>query len=177
MMVFHDTALQGAHVIEPDYVRDDRGFFAPLWSTGDFAARGLVCRFEHCSIAFNRLKGTLRGLHYQMPPFAETKLVRCTRGAIHDVVVDLRPDSPSFRRWIAVELTASNRRTLYIPAGCAHGYQTLTRDAEVHYMIDAPYSPAHGRGVRWNDPAFRIEWPDGERTMNDRDASYPDFTG
>ena len=176
-MVFHDTALAGAHVIEPGYVRDDRGFFAPLWSRSDFEARGLVSRFDHCSIAFNRLEGTLRGMHYQVAPFAETKLVRCTRGALHDVVVDLRPDSPSFKRWIAVELTAENRRTLYIPAGCAHGYQTLTRDTEVHYMIDAPYSPAHGRGVRWNDPAFGITWPEGERTKNERDASFPDFTG
>ena len=174
-MAFHDTALAGAHVIEPDYVRDARGFFAPLWSTGDFEARGLVSRFDHCSIAFNRLKGTLRGMHHQIAPFAETKLVRCTRGAIHDVVVDLRPDSPSFKQWIAVELTASNRRTLYVPAGCAHGYQTLTRDAEVHYLIDAPYSPAHGRGVRWNDPAFGISWPGAVEVINERDAAYPDF--
>jgi dTDP-4-dehydrorhamnose 3,5-epimerase len=181
-MVLLDTALPGAFVIEPECLHDSRGFFGRLWNADALAARGLVARFDHCSVSFNRRKGTLRGMHYQAGPFAETKLVRCTRGAIHDVALDLRSESPAYRQWIAVELSADNRRTLYIPAGCAHGFQTLTPDAEVLYMIDAPYSPEHGRGVRWNDPAFGITWPgiiwpDEERTMNERDAAYPDFTG
>jgi dTDP-4-dehydrorhamnose 3,5-epimerase len=176
-MVFLDTALPGTHVIEPECVHDARGFFSRLWSAEEFAARGLISRFEHVSVSFNLRKGTLRGMHYQAPPFAETKLVRCTRGAIYDVALDLRPDSAAYRRWIAVELSADNRRTLYIPPGCAHGFQTLTPDAEVLYMIDTPYSAAHGRGVRWNDPRFGITWPADERTMNERDAAYPDFAG
>jgi dTDP-4-dehydrorhamnose 3,5-epimerase len=175
-MVFHGTALAGTFVIEPDCLRDDRGFFARIASIEELEARGLVGRFAECSVSFNLKKGTLRGLHYQAAPFEETKLVRCTRGAIYDVAVDLRPSSPTFRRWIAVELSDENRRTLYVPAGCAHGFQTLTDNAEVLYMIDAPYSPAHGRGVRWSDPAFAIAWPEAEeRIMNDRDRGYPDF--
>ena len=174
-MLFHETALAGTFAIEPECARDARGFFARIVSIQALEERGLVGRFGECSVSFNHRKGTLRGLHYQEAPFAETKLVRCTRGAIFDVAVDLRRDSPTFRRWIAEELSEENRRTLYIPAGCAHGFQTLSDDAEVLYMIDAPYSPAHGRGVRWNDPAFGIAWPDADRIMNDRDRTYPDF--
>jgi dTDP-4-dehydrorhamnose 3,5-epimerase len=174
-MVFLDTALPGAFIIEPECLHDDRGFFARLWSADAFATRGLVARFDHVSVSFNHRKGTLRGMHYQTAPFAETKLVRCTRGAIHDVALDLRSDSPTYLKWIAAELSADNRRTMYVPAGCAHGFQTLTSDAEVVYMIDAPYSPEHAHGVRWNDRAFNITWPDEERTMNGRDAQYPDF--
>jgi dTDP-4-dehydrorhamnose 3,5-epimerase len=174
-MVIRDTALAGTCILTPELESDARGFFARLWSADALEAHGLVSRFNHASVSFNVRKGTLRGVHYQAAPFAETKLVRCTRGAIYDVVLDLRPGSSTFRRWIAAELTAGNRHTLYIPAGCAHGYQTLTEDSELEYMIDAEYSPAHGRGVRWNDPAFAIEWPPGERTMNDRDRQYPDF--
>jgi len=174
-MLFHETALAGTFVIEPECHRDDRGFFARIASVEDFETRGLVGRFNECSVSFNHRRGTLRGMHYQAAPFEETKLVRCTRGAIYDVAVDLRPGSPTFRRWIAEELSEENRRTLYIPAGCAHGFQTLTDNAEVLYIIDAPYRPAHGRGVRWNDPAFGIAWPDAERIMNDRDRNYPDF--
>jgi len=173
-MVFHETALPGAYILDSECLPDARGFFARLWSVEAFEERGLVARFNHGSVSFNRRKGTLRGMHYQAAPFAETKLVRCTRGAIYDVALDLRADSPTFRRWIATELTAGNRRMLYIPAGCAHGFQTLADDSEVEYMIDATYSPAHGRGVRWSDPAFGIAWPDDERTMNDRDRQYPD---
>lgn len=174
-MLIRDTALAGTHILEPEPVADARGFFARLWGADALHARGLVSRFNHASTSFNIRKGTLRGMHYQAAPFAETKLVRCTRGAIYDVALDLRDGSPTFRRWIAAELTAENRRLLYIPAGCAHGFQTLTADSEIEYLIDAEYSPAHGRGVRWNDPAFGIDWPDDERTMNDRDRQYPDF--
>jgi len=174
-MVIRDTALAGIHVLDPEPVGDARGFFARLWSADALEARGLVARFNHAGVSFNPRKGTLRGMHYQAPPFAETKLVRCTRGAIYDVALDLRPGSPTFRQWIAVELTAENRRVLYIPAGCAHGFQTLADDSEIEYLIDAAYSPSHGRGVRWSDPAFRIDWPEDERTMNERDRQYPDF--
>jgi dTDP-4-dehydrorhamnose 3,5-epimerase len=174
-MVIRDTALAGTCILAPELVGDARGFFARLWSADALEARGLVSRFNHASVSFNRRKGTLRGMHYQTAPFAETKLVRCTRGAIYDVVLDLRPGSPTLRRWIAAELTAENRCLIYIPAGCAHGFQTLADDSELEYMIDAEYSPAHGRGVRWNDPAFGIDWPEDERTMSDRDRQYPDF--
>jgi dTDP-4-dehydrorhamnose 3,5-epimerase len=175
-MVIRDTALAGTHILEPERLGDARGFFARLWSVDALDARGLVSRFNLASVSFNIRKGTLRGMHYQAAPYAETKLVRCTRGAIYDVALDLRAGSPTFRRWIAAELTAENRRLLYIPAGCAHGFQTLAGDSEVEYMIDADYSAAHGRGVRWNDPAFAIDWPaEDDRTMNDRDRQYPDF--
>jgi dTDP-4-dehydrorhamnose 3,5-epimerase len=176
-MIFHDTALPGVFVIDADPIADERGFFARFWSAEVFAARQLVTRFDHVSVSFNSRAGTLRGMHYQAPPFAETKLVRCIRGAVFDVAVDLRPQSPAFRKWTGTELSADNRRALYIPAGCAHGFQTLTPDAEVLYMIDAPYSAAQGRGVRWNDPAFGIVWPEAARVINDRDAGYPDFAG
>jgi dTDP-4-dehydrorhamnose 3,5-epimerase len=176
-MIFRDTAIPGVLVIEPEPIEDERGFFARLWSAEEMIARGLAGGLDHCSLSFNRRKGTLRGLHYQLPPFDETKIVRCTQGAIYDVAVDLRRDSRSFRRWAAAELTAANRRMLYIPRGCAHGFQTLAPDAEVTYFIEGRYSPSHARGVRWNDPAFGIEWPDDERTMNERDRSYPDFGG
>jgi dTDP-4-dehydrorhamnose 3,5-epimerase len=176
-MIFRDTPLPGTYVIDAEAIGDERGFFARLWSAEAFAARQLVTRFNHISVSVNLRQGTLRGMHYQAPPFAETKLVRCIRGAVYDVAVDLRPASPAFRQWTAVELSADNRRAFYIPAGCAHGFQTLTPDAEILYMIDAPYSAEHGRGVRWNDPAFAIAWPEAERTMNERDAGYPDFAG
>jgi len=168
--------VQGVVVIDAEPIGDERGFFAPYWSAGEFEARGLSTRLDRVAVSFNAQKGTLRGMHYQAAPFAETKLVRCVRGAVYDVAVDLRRDSPTFRRWVGVELSAANRRAFYIPAGCAHGFQTLTDDAEVLYMIDTPYSPEHGRGVRWNDPAFGIDWPaESRRVMNERDAGYPDF--
>jgi dTDP-4-dehydrorhamnose 3,5-epimerase len=177
-MIFRETPLAGVFIIDAEPIGDERGFFARWWSADEFAARQLVSRFAHSSLSYNRRTGTLRGMHYQAPPFAETKLVRCIRGAIYDVAVDLRRDSATFRRWFAVELTAENRRAFYIPAGCAHGFQTLSDDAEVLYMIDAPYSAEHGRGVRWDDPAFAIEWPaQPDRIMNARDAGYADFSG
>lgn len=177
-MQFRETPLAGAFVVEAEPIADERGFFARWWGADEFAARELVSRFAHSSLSYNRRKGTLRGMHYQALPFAETKLVRCIRGAVFDVAVDLRRDSPTFRRWFGVELTAENRRAFYIPAGCAHGFQTLTDEAEVLYMIDATYSAEHGRGVRWNDPAFDIAWPEeNARIMNARDAGYPDFSG
>jgi len=176
-MMFRETPLPGVLIIDAEPIGDERGFFARFWSADVFSARQLVTRFDHVGVSFNGSAGTVRGMHYQAPPFAETKLVRCIRGAVFDVAVDLRPQSPAFRKWIGVELTADNRRALYIPTGCAHGFQTLTPDAEVLYMIDAPYSAAHGCGVRWNDPAFGIQWPGAVEVINERDAAYPDFGG
>jgi dTDP-4-dehydrorhamnose 3,5-epimerase len=174
-MIFTETKLKGAFVIEPERFEDERGFFALTWSAKAFAERGLESKFAECNISFNRKKGTLRGMHYQEPPHGQVKLVRCTRGAIFDVMIDLRPDSQTFRRWVGVELTANNRRALYIPKGFAHGFQTLEDDSEVLYQMSAPYAPDSGRGVRWNDPAFGIEWPEDVSIIIARDAEYADF--
>lgn len=174
-MLFIPTILPGVHLVEVEARSDERGLFGRTWCAGEAQARGLCPHFAQCSVSFNRLQGTLRGLHFQTAPHAETKLVRCTAGAIFDVVVDLRPDSPTFRRWIAEELTAENRRALYIPNGCAHGFQTLTDRAEVFYQISPDYQPDFASGVRWDDPAFGIRWPDGTRMLSERDRTWPDF--
>jgi dTDP-4-dehydrorhamnose 3,5-epimerase len=175
-MTFTETALAGAWIIDIERFDDERGFFARTWAADELTARGLDPTLAQCNVAFNRRKGTIRGLHFQRAPFDEIKIVRCTRGAVHDVIVDLREDSPTFRRWLAVELTADTHRMLYVPPGVAHGYQTLTDDAETYYHVSAPYSPAHAAGVRWNDPAFAIAWPLGEPTViSARDREWPDF--
>jgi dTDP-4-dehydrorhamnose 3,5-epimerase len=173
-VIFHETVLRGAYVVETEPLSDDRGLFARTWCQREFAARGLETRVAQCSTSFNAKTGTLRGMHYQIEPFAETKIVRCTRGAIHDVVIDLRDDSPTFRRYFEIVLSADNRKTIYVPKGFAHGFQTLEDDTEVLYQISQFYSPEHARGVRWDDPAFGIRWPDAVRTIADRDRSYPD---
>jgi dTDP-4-dehydrorhamnose 3,5-epimerase len=173
-----ETPVAGVHLVEPERIADERGHFARTFAADEFTAHGLDARVTQCSTSFNARRGTLRGLHYQAAPHGEAKLVRCTRGAIYDVAVDLRPDSPSYRRWTAAELTADNGRALYIPAGCAHGFQTLVDASEVLYQISTPYVPEAARGVRWDDPAFGIDWPPpprGRRTMAARDAGYPDF--
>jgi dTDP-4-dehydrorhamnose 3,5-epimerase len=175
-VIFTETILTGVFIVEPERREDVRGFFARTWCEREFAARGLNTRIAQCGVSFNTRKGTLRGLHYQTPPYREAKLVRCTRGAIHDVVLDLRPESATFRRHLGLLLSAENRRMLYVPEGCAHGFQTLEDDTEVFYQISECYVPEHARGVRWNDPAFGIEWPPGERTILDRDRDYPDFS-
>ena len=154
---------------------DERGFFARAWCREEFRAQGLNDTLVQCNVSFNRRKGTLRGLHYQMAPFAETKLVRCTRGAIYDVVVDLRPQSPTFKDWTSTVLSAENRLSLYIPEGCAHGFLTLEDEAEIFYQMSEVYDAASARGVRWDDPAFRIDWPDRVNVISERDRSYPDF--
>jgi dTDP-4-dehydrorhamnose 3,5-epimerase len=156
---------------------DERGHFAVMWALDDFARLGLATDLSQCNMAFNRKAGTLRGMHYQAAPWEQTKIVRCSRGAIFDVIIDLRPDSPAYRRWIGVELTPDNSRVLYAPKGVAHGYQTLVDNTEVVYLVTGSYEPAHERGVKWNDPAFGVEWPDanGPRTINPRDATFPDF--
>ena len=177
-MQFTETRLPGVFVVECDTFPDDRGSFSIAWQPREFHARGLDTRIAQSTLAFNHRRNTIRGMHYQAPPMSEVKLVRVTRGAIFDVAVDLRPDSPTFRKWIGVELSEDNRRMLYIPVGFAHGYQTLTDDAEIMYFVSADYSPAHARGVRWNDPAFGIDWPLGSpAVINERDRTYPDFLG
>jgi len=177
-MVFTETKLKGAFVIELERNEDERGFFARTFCVDEFQARGLNARLIQCSVSFNHTRGTLRGLHYQVPPQAECKLVRVTRGAIFDVILDLRPGSPSFQQHVSVELTAENHRQVYVPEGCAHGFQTLEDKTEVFYQMSAAFSPGLARGMRWNDPAFGIEWPPIERRiLNERDANYPDFKG
>lgn len=175
-MIFTELTLSGAYMIEPELHVDERGFFARLWCQEEFAARGLETRLVQCSLSHNRKAGTLRGMHYQVAPYEEVKIVRCTRGAIFDVIIDLRPDSPTSGRHCGVELTALNRKMLYIPRGFAHGFQTLDDDTEVTYQMSEVYHPASARGVRWNDPAFGIAWPPAEpRIIAQRDATYPDF--
>ncbi len=171
-MRFEALPIAGAYLIEPDRLEDQRGFFARTWCREELAARGLVTELAQCSISFNRRKGTLRGMHYQVAPHEETKIVRCTMGALWDVLVDLRPDSPTYRQWTAAELTAENRRQLYIPAGCAHGFQTLTDDTEVLYLISESYHPESARGVRWDDPKLGIAWPLPVSAMSDRDRAF-----
>jgi dTDP-4-dehydrorhamnose 3,5-epimerase len=174
-VIFIPTKLKGAWVIEPERHEDERGFFARTWCETEFAAHGLEGRWVQSSVSFNRTKGTLRGLHYQRAPYEEVKLVRCTRGSIFDVIVDLRPDSPDFKRHLAVVLTATDGRALYVPQGFAHGFQTLEDDTEVLYCMSQVYVPEAAAGVRWNDHAFGIMWPDAVRTMSERDRGYPDF--
>jgi len=174
-VILTQTPLAGAFVIEPEPLEDTRGLFARTWCRREFEARGLETRIAQCSTSFNRRKGTLRGMHYQRPPFAETKIVRCTRGSMYDVIIDLRSDSSTFTRHFALVLTVENRKMMYVPKGFAHGFQTLEDDTEVFYQISEFYSSEHARGVRWNDPAFGIRWPDDDRTIVDRDRSYPDF--
>lgn len=176
-MKFSPVPIAGVVLVEPEPHSDERGFFARSFCTQEFAARGLNPCVAQCSISFNRSVGTLRGMHWQAEPYAEAKLVRCTQGAIYDVALDLRPGSPTFRHWHAAELSAANRRMLYIPGGVAHGFQTLSDAAEVCYQISTPFVPGAARGVRWDDPAFAIRWPDATgRILSARDATYPDFT-
>jgi dTDP-4-dehydrorhamnose 3,5-epimerase len=175
-VIFQATPLPGVFVLEPELHSDERGFFARTWCKQEMAAKGLCVELSQCSISFNRKRGTLRGMHYQAAPHEEVKLVRCTRGAIFDVAVDLRPNSQAYRQWFAVELTQDNRRALYIPEGLAHGFQTITDDCEVYYQISTEFVPASARGVRWNDPAFGIDWPIQEGIiLSERDSTYRDF--
>jgi len=169
------TELRDAKLVELEKIEDERGFFARSFCARDFEAEGLDPCVAQCNVSYNRRRGTLRGMHFQRAPHAEAKLVRCTRGGIYDVIVDLRPDSPSFRRWLAVELTAENRRALYVPRGFAHGFQTLEDGCEVLYQMSEFYVPDAAAGVRWNDPAFAITWPIDDPILSARDASYPDF--
>ncbi len=175
-MIFSETKLRGAFLIGLEEQEDERGFFARSFCREEFAAHGLNPNVMQCNVSFNRRKGTLRGMHYQATPYQEAKLVRCTMGSLYDVCIDLRPASPTYKQHFAVVLSAGERNMLYIPEGCAHGFQTLEDDTEIFYQMSQVYSPESARGVRWNDPAFAIEWPAAERIMSEKDRTYPDFT-
>ncbi len=174
-MIFTPTPLDGAWLVDLERHEDDRGFFARTWCAREFAARGLDPQLAQCSLSYNRRRGTLRGMHWQAAPHEEVKLVRCVRGAIWDVIIDLRPDSPDYTRHYGVELSAATGRALWVPRGFAHGFVTLENDTEIFYQMTDFYAPEAARGVRWNDPAFGIEWPVANPEMNERDATYPDF--
>lgn len=174
-MIFQETKLKGAYIVEPERVEDERGFFARTWCKREFKERGINPKLTQCNISFNKKKGTLRGMHYQAVPYEEAKLVRCTMGAIYDVIIDLRPDSETFKQWMSLELTDENRKMLYIPEGFAHGFLTLVNNTEVFYQMSEFYMPEYSRGVRWNDPAFRINWPEKVVVISEKDKYYKDF--
>lgn len=174
-MIFKETKLKGAFTIEPERFEDDRGYFARTWCRKEFEAQGLDTNLVQCSISFSKKRGTLRGMHYQAAPHEEVKLVRCTSGAIYDVIIDMRPDSQTYRQWVAAELTAENQKMFYIPEGFAHGFITLQDNTEVFYQISEFYYPELSRGVRWNDPAFSIQWPIAPTVMAERDRNYSDI--
>ena len=175
-MIFQETTLKGAYIIEPERREDNRGFFARVWCRKEFLTKGLNGQLVQCNISYNKEKGTLRGMHYQVAPFAEIKLVRCTMGAIYDVIIDLRPQSPTYLQWVAVELTTENRKILYVPENFAHGYQTLVDDVEVFYQVSQFYVPDSEGGVCYDDPAFGIKWPMEVQVVSDKDRAWPDYT-
>ena len=175
-MEFLETNVVGAYLVQPKPMEDERGYFNRAFCADEFSKAGLLINFGQANMAGSRSKGTLRGLHYQVAPHEETKVFRCIRGAVYDVVLDVRPGSASFGQWYAAELTAENRNMLYVPGGCAHGYLTLEDDAEVYYLVSEYYSPGAGRGIRWDDPAFNIEWPVSTGlTLSDKDKQWPDY--
>jgi dTDP-4-dehydrorhamnose 3,5-epimerase len=174
-MIFQETRLQGVFEIHLEPKADERGFFARCWCRKEFEDHKLNPALAQCNVSFNSRRGTLRGMHYQASPYGETKVVRCTRGAIYDVIVDLRPQSATFKDWIAVVLTASERNLVYVPEGCGHGFLTLEDETEVFYQMSEFYDADSARGVRWNDPAFRIEWPAEPVVISERDRTYPNL--
>ena len=174
-MIFKETKLQGAFIIEPEMLIDERGAFARTFCCRDFENHGLNGNVSQCSISLNTKKNTLRGMHYQKKPYAEAKLVRCSRGFIYDVIVDLRYDSSTFKEWTSIEISAENRKMVYVPEGFAHGFQTLTDDTEVVYQMSQFHSPSNADGFRWDDPSFRIEWPSKNLVISLKDQNYPDF--
>jgi dTDP-4-dehydrorhamnose 3,5-epimerase len=175
-MKLTSVPLPGAYVIELEPIVDERGFFARTWCTQEFKVHGLNPNLAQCSVSFNKRKGTLRGMHYQIEPHQEAKLIRCCSGAIYDVILDLRRPSPTYCKWFAVELTAANRKMLYVPEGVAHGFQTLTDGVEVLYQISESYWPESARGARWDDPVFGIQWQIPDPIISPRDNSFPDYT-
>ncbi|MEX0686546.1 MAG: dTDP-4-dehydrorhamnose 3,5-epimerase [Balneolales bacterium] len=176
-MIFKKTAIEGAYKIILEKRGDERGFFARGYCEHEFKNQGIMFQIIQANIAYNPFRNTLRGLHYQIKPHGEKKLVRCVKGAIYDVIVDLRINSPSYMKWIGVELDAENRTMLYVPKGCAHGYQTLSDDSEIFYMVSAFYAPESERGINWSDPAFNIDWKKGgEMIISDKDKNWPEFT-
>jgi dTDP-4-dehydrorhamnose 3,5-epimerase len=174
-MTFHETKLPGVFEIQVEARGDERGFFARTWCQNEFHTQGLNTKLVQCSLSFNARKGTLRGMHYQAAPDAETKLIRCTRGSVFDVIIDLRPLSPSFKNHVAVILTAEKRNMIYVPEGCAHGFLTLEEGTEVFYQISEFYNQGSARGVRFDDPAFQIPWPERVEVISERDRTYPNF--
>jgi dTDP-4-dehydrorhamnose 3,5-epimerase len=176
-MKFVETGLSGAYIIEPDLIEDERGFFARVFCRHEFEEHGLNLGLVQCNISYNKVSGTLRGMHYQEQPHSEVKLVRCTTGAIFDVIIDLRRESPTFMMWFAAELSQRNRHMLYVPEGFAHGYQTMESCTEVFYQVSEFYNRASERGVRWNDPAFAIEWPLPVTILSKKDEAHPDWEG
>ena len=174
-MIFRETKLKGAYIVEPQLVEDNRGFYARVWCEKEFATLGLDVGFVQGNMSFSKRGGTLRGLHYQISPHREVKLVRCTRGAIYDVIIDLRPESATYLEWLAVELSAGNRKLLYVPKNFAHGFQTLVDETEVFYPTSQFYSPESMRGIRYNDPAFEIKWPIEVQVISDQDKNWPNY--
>ncbi len=174
-MIFTETKLKGAFIIEPERFEDERGFFARTWCRRELEVHGLNSNLAQCNLSFNKKKGTLRGMHYQAAPYLEAKLIRCSMGSIYDVIIDLRPDSETFKQWVSIELSAENRKMLYIPEEFAHGFLTLEDNAEVFYQMSEFYYPEYARGVRWNDPAFSVHWPIEVVVISNRDRDHPDF--
>jgi dTDP-4-dehydrorhamnose 3,5-epimerase len=174
-MIVTETKLRGAFVMELEKFEDERGFFAMGWSTRELAAHGLEAPLAESAISFNKKKGTLRGMHYQASPHGQIKIVRCTMGAVYDVIIDLRPESTTSKQWFGIELSAANRLMLYIPTDFAHGFQTLEDETELTYHLSHTYAPESARGVRWNDPSFAISWPLPITIIAERDRSYPDY--
>jgi dTDP-4-dehydrorhamnose 3,5-epimerase len=175
-MLFHETAIPGAYLIEPERLADHRGFFARVWCKRELLQRGLLADLNQSNMSFSHHKGTLRGLHFQEPPHAEVKIIRCTRGQIYDVIVDLRPDSPTHKTWIGVHLTEENRAMLYVPEGCAQGFLTLTDGSEVYYHTSEFYYPELATGVRYDDPQFSIHWPIRVTVVSEQDTRWPDYS-
>ncbi|MCC0176764.1 dTDP-4-dehydrorhamnose 3,5-epimerase [Waterburya agarophytonicola K14] len=174
-MLFTPTKLKDAYIVEPKKLEDERGFFARSWCETEFRDRGLNPNLVQCNISFNQKKGTLRGMHLQIEPYAEAKLVRCTQGAIYDVIVDLRPDSETYLQWVGVELTPANHKALYVPEGFAHGFQTLADNTEVFYQMSQFYTPECARGYRWNDPSFDISWSEEISVISEKDLNLADY--
>jgi dTDP-4-dehydrorhamnose 3,5-epimerase len=174
-MTFTELPIAGAYHVEVEPFQDDRGLFARAWCQDEFAEHGLTAPFVQANIAQSHAAGTLRGIHYQDAPYEEGKCVRCLRGAVYDVVVDLRPDSPTYLQWHAETLTAERRNALYVPEGCGHGYQTLEDDTELFYQVTAPYAPGAEQGIRFDDPALNIEWPEAVTVLSDKDRAWPPF--
>lgn len=176
-MNFNPLPMHQAYTVDIEAISDERGFFARTFCQTEFTALGLIPPVAQCSLSFNPQAGTLRGLHYQQAPHEEAKLVRCTQGSLYDVIIDLRPNSPTFKHWVGIELSARNRRAVYVPPGVAHGFLTLSRECEVLYQISHPFHPQAASGVRWDDPAFAIEWPAAVYVISRRDREYPNFAG
>lgn len=177
-MIFHETRLYGAYIVEIEKRSDNRGFFARSFCRNEFAKHGLTPDVMQANIGFSRLRGTLRGLHYQLAPHGEAKLVRCVSGSVYDVILDLRPDSPTREQWLGIELNAADYRLVYVPEGCAHGYLVLENNTEVSYQVSRFYTPEAEKGVRWNDPKFNIQWPGTENILvSEKDQNWPDWSG